>query len=76
MVLEHKNFLLQEARRKKGLTQQQVANMLGITVRSYQRYEYGERRISLDTAIKLSEILDVDVYDLAGRKSTSNAKSA
>jgi len=33
---------LQEARRKAGMTQKQVAECLGMTTRSYQRFESGE----------------------------------
>ncbi|WP_148260199.1 helix-turn-helix transcriptional regulator [Alicyclobacillus acidocaldarius] len=63
--------VLQEARRKKGLTQKQVADLLHVTVRSYQRYESGKRRLTLDMAVKLSDILGVDVRDLAQRQSRS-----
>lgn len=33
---------LKEARQKAGMTQKQVADKLGITIRSYQRIESGE----------------------------------
>ena len=33
---------LKEARRKAGMTQKEVADHLGITIRSYQRIESGE----------------------------------
>ena len=33
---------LQEARRAQGMTQQQVADLLGIGLRHYQKVEYGE----------------------------------
>lgn len=46
-------------RAKKGLTQIQVAQRVGITVTSYQRIEYGTQRPSLATAIKIADILDV-----------------
>ncbi|WP_230088214.1 helix-turn-helix transcriptional regulator [Alicyclobacillus mali (ex Roth et al. 2021)] len=70
VVMELKQ-VLQEARRRKGLTQQQVADMLDVTLRTYQRYESGTRRMSLETAVLLSEILGVDVRDLAQRQSRS-----
>ncbi|GMA50179.1 hypothetical protein GCM10025857_15360 [Alicyclobacillus contaminans] len=61
---------LRAARKRKGLTQQQVADRLGITLRSYQHYEYGERTPPLAKAMELAKLLDVDIYDLAGRNST------
>jgi len=68
--------ILQTARKKKGLTQQQVANKLGITLRSYQHYEYEERKIPLSIAAYLSILLDVNIYDLVVRNSTPNDESA
>ena len=70
-MLDRKSILT-ESRRKKGLTQKQLADMLGITLRSYQRYEYGERNFRVDKTLQLAEILEISVYDLAGHN--SNAK--
>ncbi|MFX4303049.1 helix-turn-helix transcriptional regulator [Alicyclobacillus tolerans] len=68
--------ILQSARNKKGLTQQQVADKLGIALRSYQHYEYEERKIPLVIAADLSTILDINIYDLVVRNSTPNNESA
>lgn len=68
--------VLQTGRKKKHLTQQQVADKLQIALRSYQHYEYEERKIPLDVAVSLSKLLDVDIYDLVGRNSTPNGESA
>ena len=38
----HMRKNLQQARKDKGMTQQQVAEFLGITIRMYQRLESGE----------------------------------
>lgn len=62
---------LQQARKAKGLTQQQVADYLGIPLRSYQHYEYEERKISLAIAARLAPVLDIDIYDLVGRNSST-----
>lgn len=37
-----KRYTLQKARKDKGLTQQAVADYLGIGLRHYQKIEYGE----------------------------------
>ena len=36
---------LKELRKNKGVSQEQIANALGITFRAYQNYEYGQREI-------------------------------
>ncbi|SFU82018.1 helix-turn-helix domain-containing protein [Alicyclobacillus macrosporangiidus] len=63
------NQVARTAREAKGYTQKQVATMLGIALRSYQRFEYGERNLSIDKLFRLADILDVNVYELAGRDS-------
>ena len=37
--------IIREARLKMGYSQQQLANLVGISVQAYQRLEYGERDI-------------------------------
>lgn len=50
---------LRYTRLKKGLTLQQVANMVGVGANSISRYETGERVPDAITLIKLSNALDV-----------------
>lgn len=57
---------LAEARNAAGLTQQEVAEKIGITVTGYQNYEYGKRDIRSDTLRKLSDILDCSAEYLVG----------
>lgn len=71
--MTHDRKHIQEARNKRGLTQQQVADLLGITLRSYQRYEYGDSTLRPERSIHLSEILGLDVYDVLRRNSTPNS---
>ncbi|AEJ43810.1 helix-turn-helix transcriptional regulator [Alicyclobacillus acidocaldarius] len=63
--------VLKTARRAKGMTQQEVADSAGIHVRTYQNYESNKRCPTLDVAARLSDILGVDVRDLAQRQSRS-----
>lgn len=58
---------LKEARKKAGMTQQQVAETLGITERSYQRIESGEMLGS----IKNWDALE-DLFHLHQRKLREN----
>ena len=48
-------------------TQKEIANAVGITEVSYQRYEYGTVRPSLDTLIALADFFDVSLDFLVGR---------
>lgn len=56
--------LLKEARLKAGLTQAQVANLVGVTERSYQYHEAGRRTPNVYTGQRIAEVLGVDVKDL------------
>ena len=40
---------LKKLRKEKGLTQQNMADMMGITMRNYQRYEYGDINVPATT---------------------------
>ena len=50
---------LREARINAKLTQQRMADLLGISLNGYQKYEQGETQPPLDTLVKLSHILNV-----------------
>lgn len=66
---------LKEFRKDRGLTQQKMAEMLHISRASYAQYEVGIYEPSLETLLKISEILNVSVDDLLGnRKFSHNAE--
>jgi transcriptional regulator with XRE-family HTH domain len=52
---------LRQAREDKGLTQEDVAHLLGLTDVGYGAYERGQRLIPVDFLIKLTGILDRSV---------------
>lgn len=52
---------LRKNRLKKGLTQKKVAEKLHIKDNTYSHYETGKRKIDIDTYVKLSEMLDIDL---------------
>lgn len=58
---------LKELRNQHGYTQQQLADYLGITSRSYQRYESGDCEPTLSTVIAIADFFDVTVDYLLGR---------
>ena len=57
---------VKELRKTKNMTQRQMADALGITERSYQRYE-AENNPNNETLIKLADFFDVSTDYLLGR---------
>lgn len=55
-------------RKKAGLSQAQVAEALGVSANCVSKWETGKTRPSLDHAIKLAELLDVELDALFARK--------
>lgn len=50
---------LKEARQKAGMTQQQVADKLGLTLRHYQKIEYADLNGSFEVWDALEDILGI-----------------
>ena len=58
---------LKEIREASGKTQAEIAKETDVTVRAYQRYEHGEQRANVRTAIRIADALGVkDVRSLWG----------
>ena len=56
---------LKEFRLNKGLTQEQMAKLVGISKSMYEKIEYEERKPSIDTMKKFKEIfkdLDINIF--------------
>ncbi len=53
------NTRLRSLRMKRKYTQQNMADMLQVSLNSYQKYEQAERSPSLDTLVKIADILNV-----------------
>ena len=61
---------LKELRKEKRMTQQNVADYLGITARAYQYYESDTdkaHRPDLETLVVLADLFDVTLDYLVGR---------
>ncbi|GMG71776.1 helix-turn-helix transcriptional regulator [Priestia megaterium] len=54
-------------RKKKNVTQQKVADYLGITRPAYTAYEQGKRQPDYETLTKIADFFDVTVDYLIGR---------
>ncbi len=61
------NKRLREMRMKRGFTQQRLADILNIALRSYQCYETGTRTPCYDLLILIADTLDVSIDYLLGR---------
>lgn len=67
---------LRESRKKKGLTQEQLAGLLSLDFNSISRFERGQRNCSLDLLVEISECLNVTTdYLLKGANSGSERKA-
>lgn len=56
---------LQDLREDNDLTQEEVAEVLGITRQQYQLYESGKREIKFHQIIKLAKYYDVSIDYIA-----------
>lgn len=59
---------LKELRKSKGISQEQAANELEISVRAYQNYEYGQREPNIEMINKLADLYNVTTDYLLGRE--------
>lgn len=50
---------LNQTRKSKGLSAQYMANYLGMQIRGYRKYESGDSSPSLDSLVKIADILEV-----------------
>ena len=55
---------LKEARKFKGLTQKELADMLYMTQQQYSRFENGIFELNYDQILKICDILDISPNEL------------
>ena len=55
---------LRECRKEKGITQEELAEMLGVTNRSVSRWENGSNLPDLDILIEMADYYDVELREL------------
>jgi len=66
--------IIRNARKKKGLTQREVAEAIGIQLNHYQHFEYSKRVPSGEIMIKLIKALDLNLNDI--EKALESSKNA
>ncbi len=59
---------LKQLRTTRNLTQTRLAELLAISPRVYSRWETGDVTPHFDTIVRIAELLEVSLDDLAGRK--------
>ena len=65
---------IREYREKKGISQEEIADTLGISWRHFNYIEHGERKTSIDMIVSIANALDVTTDDLLAEHLTgSNA---
>ena len=58
--------MLRKRRKALGLTQEQVALELGMSIHQYQRYEYGEHKLAgcpMRVGLRICDLLEIDPYE-------------
>ena len=55
-------------RKEKGLSREELAEMIGVSLNSIRFYEEGRRRPTIETLEKLAKALDVKMDDLFNGK--------
>ena len=59
--------ILRDRRKELGLTQEEVALELGMSIHQYQRYEYGESEMSntrMKTGLRICAILQLNPFEI------------
>ena len=62
----YKNLII--LREKKGISQKEIAQELGVSLHTYQRYEYGEKEPRASTLILLADYYKISLDELVCRK--------
>ena len=71
---KHVSERLRDRRSKLGLTQQELAERVGVSFQQFQKYENGDNRISAGRLFQLAVALDISIpYFFEGLQSVSRA---
>ena len=62
--LDNIGSLLRMSRKEKKMTQSEVAEAIGVSAQHYSRIERGEYRPGLQTFLKLTDVLELDISKL------------
>jgi transcriptional regulator with XRE-family HTH domain len=62
-VIKHLCGVLKRRRKELGMTQEDVADALGMVARQYQKIEAGETNLTLRTLVRLGLALRIDLRE-------------
>lgn len=65
MIL-HPEIKIKQIRELKNLTQEHIANQLGLSVRAYSKIETGETQLTINRLNEISNILNIDPIEVLG----------
>lgn len=68
----HFNLNLRSAREKKGLSQKEVAEAVGVAKSTYSLYESGNREPNVQTIKKIASVLNTSADELLGINTPSH----
>lgn len=60
---------LRDIRKRSGMTQERLAEVIGATRRQVGAWERGENDLPMDYAVLIADVLQCSVDDIAGRQS-------
>lgn len=67
---------IQNRRKQKGYTQEQLAEMMNVSIQMISNLERGNKAIRIDNLVNLSQILDISTdYILTGRETAHDIQS-
>lgn len=67
---------IQNRRRQQGYTQEQLAEMMNVSIQMVSNLERGNKAIRIDNLINLSQILDISTdYILTGKETTEDIEA-
>lgn len=65
---------LKELRTQKKVSQKAIAEHIGLSLRGYQNYEYGEKEATIGYVIALADYFDVSLDYLVGRSDVAERR--
>lgn len=67
---------IQNRRKQQGYTQEQLAEMMNVSIQMVSNLERGNKAIRIDNLINLSQILDISTdYILTGKETTDDIEA-
>ena len=65
-MIQHPEIKIKQIRELKNLTQEYIANQLGLSIRAYSKIETGETQLTINRLNEISSILGVEPLEVLG----------